>query len=1198
MTLANHSPNAWSITQPAVSAKRARAKGAKRRGPPEQPADALLLAFIPDGADVEYADANETATPARRGARDALDFSVELAGDEHAVLIVRDRTSGALTFHAPVERTRRSGAPLQRGADSARFVVAVRDTPVARRGPITKLLKLVIVKLKDALFDKLLGKLESVAIAKTGEFAERLWWRTRGLSEGLFRVRPSSGKLELTPVAASEVRAGRSLLLIHGTFSHAAAAFGGLVSAPAAFFQRVQALYGDRIYAFNHFTVCRTPEDNARALLASLPDRKTGFDAITHSRGGLVLRYVCERADLLGAQAQRFELGRGVLVASPNCGTPLATQARWEQTLGIVANLLELFPDNPWTMGADFIATGLLWLAKHIGGDLPGLASMDRDGETIAALQAAGGPNAGRYSSLGANFYGNAALWQRLADAGVDAFFAGANDLVVPAEGSWLVDEPGAVIPADRIACFGPGGNLDGTGSAHHLNLFDQPQTVDFLLDALGAGGKPAPPLDPSTTLPVHKLFRGAELGPRRALGATIERRPPPLPAPLPAAATRALGDDYATDTLYLTILGPLDSDTKHGQRHDAHGLMMLAVYGSARVLEPFPTRDPARKSKPARGESTADSSSRLTPGKRFQKIIATHKTIRACLDGKVDRTGKLHELPNEEALRTFGGLLFDALFTEGVRRLYDVARSERRGSVLNIVLTCTVPWLAAIPWEFACDPERKKFLASEEVHFVRNVLTPVPAQVIAKRSDPLRILIVSSQPRASAELSVKDEEERIKLGFHTLTDAKLAEVDVLVDTTAARLHDQIQASDIEGKRYDIVHFIGHAQFDQKAASGALLFVTSDGGPQEIHVRELREILCGRGIHLVFLNACDTAYEGGAHYTGGNRGVAQALVDAGMPGVIANQYKVLDSSAVAFSERFYWSLALGATLGQAAREARVSLNYSLDGEVIDWAVPVLYARDANMALCTRWTTEVPKPVRISDESAKAATQLVAARRSSQPKVAPIRVAIADTTRFFGELPSIVERMNSVQERFVFQVARVVMPLGVWAIKKTESRANAQEARYLVPNRLADKLETRRKALGVDFLSFVTDQRMDTGDLYDWWSGKADRPITIFSTWHLELPARGPTAGRVIANEITTSIAAQMLDAKTHKSCTHEDGQKDCPFFYNDDRDARYIVNKLTFEPRCRAKLRSQLPEETEPESLLTAFEALFNAFET
>ena len=112
-------------------------------------------------------------------------------------------------------------------------------------------------------------------------------------------------------------------------------------------------------------------------LLEGLPEQSTTFDVITHSRGGLVLRNLVERAGEFGAATRRFKLGRAVLVASPNEGTPLATPKRWDEPIGWIANLLELFPENPFTTGADFVANGLVWLANHASGDLPGLRSMD-----------------------------------------------------------------------------------------------------------------------------------------------------------------------------------------------------------------------------------------------------------------------------------------------------------------------------------------------------------------------------------------------------------------------------------------------------------------------------------------------------------------------------------------------------------------------------------------------------------------------------------------------------------------------------------------------------------------------------------------------------------------------------------------------------------------------------------------------------
>ncbi len=138
--------------------------------------------------------------------------------------------------------------------------------------------------------------------------------------------------------------------------TNAAAAYRALAN--STFFDRVASAYGDRIFAFDHFSVSRTPEQNARMILDGLPEQTTTFDVVAHSRGGLVLRNLVERSTRFGARARRFKLGRAVLVATPNEGTPLATPRRWEETVGWIANLLEMLPDNPFTTGAAFVANG------------------------------------------------------------------------------------------------------------------------------------------------------------------------------------------------------------------------------------------------------------------------------------------------------------------------------------------------------------------------------------------------------------------------------------------------------------------------------------------------------------------------------------------------------------------------------------------------------------------------------------------------------------------------------------------------------------------------------------------------------------------------------------------------------------------------------------------------------------------------
>jgi hypothetical protein len=434
-----------------------------------------------------------------RGAQRApggLDISYDLTPGKTAILTVR-HPSGALTFHVPVESVTRGAS----GPSQARFQVGLRRT--ATRGLIGKAVKAIVIEVVKAGADRTV----SVLLPRLADAFERRVWKKRGLKEGWLKLSKetlAAGTLE----RAGPVSPARSLLFIHGTFSNTASAFRAL--AASTFFDRVKETYGDRMFGFDHFSVSRTPEQNARMLLEHLPEQKTAFDVVTHSRGGLVLRNLVERGDQFGDVAARFEIGRAVLVASPNDGTPLATPDRWDETVGWVANLLEMFPDNPFTTGAAFVANGLVWLANHATGDLPGLHAMDGEGDLIAAIQRPPGPPSTAYSALVANYHPPGEILHRLLDIGVDQFFASANDLVVPSEGGWRIDRAGRTcIPATRIGCFGPGGNL-ASDSVTHVNFFARPETADFLVNALLGRRQPLNAIDPAKNLPDRRLMRGA----------------------------------------------------------------------------------------------------------------------------------------------------------------------------------------------------------------------------------------------------------------------------------------------------------------------------------------------------------------------------------------------------------------------------------------------------------------------------------------------------------------------------------------------------------------------------------------------------------------------------------------------------------------------------------------------------------------
>ena len=320
----------------------------------------------------------------------------------------------------------------------------------------------------------------------------------------------------------------------------------------------------------------------------------------------------------------------------------------------------------------------------------------------------------------------------------------------------------------------------------------------------------------------------------------------------------------------------------------------------------------------------------------------------------------------------------------------------------------------------------------------------------------------------------------------------------------------------------------------------------------------------------MFLNACETGRGGRAEF---NKGVAQALVAHGLPALVANQYSVLDSSATSFAQHFYWSLAQGMSLGQAAREARIAVNYSLAGEPIDWAVPVLYARDSSLTLCERPAKPAFVPATRVRQSARDAI-----------KGHAIRVAVWDMDDVFPSLERTLATMNTAQREFGFELIDLSVPLDAWDLSKSEGTT------YLWAERFAQRVRGLPVELGVDVLACVTRHWMrdaNTLDRYGWWPNGGKPPILIFSAAGFEkLAPEGPDTDRVIANAMVPGLAGLYGDIGTHTR-----GSKLCPLFYNPKRDFAHLSARLNFDASCRKKLRTALGS-----ARLDALEALLEVF--
>jgi hypothetical protein len=287
------------------------------------------------------------------------------------------------------------------------------------------------------------------------------------------------------------------------------------------------------------------------------------------------------------------------------------------------------------------------------------------------------------------------------------------------------------------------------------------------------------------------------------------------------------------------------------------------------------------------------------------------------------------------------GDRLFHALFADEVERLLDRSlakiEGEERGLRLRLRLAPDqegLARLAGLPWEVLWGGRYGFLSLSWKTPLVR-LLEISRAANRVPLEPPLRILAVVSRA-GSPPLNVDQERRNLQQACAGLSGVKVVfPTEATADALRRALHDG---------PVHVLHFMGHGTFHQVTGEGALLFEKEGGKPDFVQASALAALVRDfPTLRLVFLTACDSArmtQEEGLDAFGG---VASALLLAGVPAVLAMQYRISDRAAILFSEAFYRRLAAGDPVDAATTEGRMAVHLRDRGSV-EWATPVLFSR--------------------------------------------------------------------------------------------------------------------------------------------------------------------------------------------------------------------------------------------------------------
>jgi CHASE2 domain-containing sensor protein len=293
---------------------------------------------------------------------------------------------------------------------------------------------------------------------------------------------------------------------------------------------------------------------------------------------------------------------------------------------------------------------------------------------------------------------------------------------------------------------------------------------------------------------------------------------------------------------------------------------------------------------------------------------------------------------PDLEAL---GQQLYDFLFKTGddgklgtlLDRSLGAVTQVEQGLRLRLQLDEGNPDVAAMPWEFLRRRLDKRFMACQALTpVVRFLEVPIPLRRM-EATLPLSVLVVIPQVEGLAvELEVSQIEQALA-PMKSAARMKVLQNIVTPETLRAELARQ---------SYDVLHFIGHGDFDGKR--GTLRFNDDAGKPLPVDHETLGRLVANETtLRLVVLNSCKGA---ALSATDAFVGMAPRLVEAGVPAVVAMQYPITEQEAQCFVNAFYGSLFDGQDRGSvdaAICQSRAALELKFAGTRA-FAVPAVFMR--------------------------------------------------------------------------------------------------------------------------------------------------------------------------------------------------------------------------------------------------------------
>jgi hypothetical protein len=293
------------------------------------------------------------------------------------------------------------------------------------------------------------------------------------------------------------------------------------------------------------------------------------------------------------------------------------------------------------------------------------------------------------------------------------------------------------------------------------------------------------------------------------------------------------------------------------------------------------------------------------------------------------------------------GQALYEGIFQGRIRDSWVAAQSvaQNRRQPLRLRLGFKDSRLQRLPWELLYSDDRP-LSTGLDVTLCRYYQNPAINDVVAlpplnPASVPLRVLVVISAPNDQERLALCQEVQSLKDSLQTASSSHLA-LDLTILEQPGR-PELVQA--LEQGDFQALHYAGHS--DAGDTGGDLFLVNRQTGlTDRLNGEDLAGLLVNNGIRLAVFNSCRGAYtpQDDAQAGWRDQNLVQALVNRGVPGVVAMSDRIPDDVALTFTQLLYRNLHQGHPIDLCLSRVRQGLMSAYGSDQPFWMIPLLYLR--------------------------------------------------------------------------------------------------------------------------------------------------------------------------------------------------------------------------------------------------------------